>query len=151
MNSGQTTVSKRARVKARSKTVQAIYQWLLTSKEASDILGEFELDAQTLAKTDVAYFKDLFLGVIKHKEELETHFSGLLDRSLDELDAIERAILLIGSYELEHHIELPYRIVVNESIELAKTYGAEESHKYINGVMDKLAHQLRTVEMQQSV
>lgn len=151
MDRDKQAVSKRARVKARRNTVQAIYQWLLTSKDASDILGEFEYDAQTLAKTDVAYFKDLFLGVIRHKDELETHFSGMLDRSLDDLDAIERAILLIGSYELVHHIELPYRIVVNESIELAKTFGAEESHKYINGVMDKLARQLRSIEMQQSV
>ncbi len=151
MNNGQQAISKRARVKARRNTVQALYQWLLTSKEASDILSEFENDAQKLAKTDIDYFKDLFLGVIKHKDELETHYSDLLDRAIDELDAIERAILLIGSYELEHHIELPYRVVVNESIELAKTFGAEESHKYINGIMDKLAQQLRSMEMQQRV
>ena len=147
----QQAVSKRARVKARRNTVQALYQWLLTSKEAADILSEFELDAHTLAKTDVDYFKELFLGVIKNKTELETQFIDLLDRSLDDLDAIERAILLIGSYELVHHIELPYRVVVNESIELAKTFGAEESHKYINGIMDRLAQQLRSMEIKQSV
>ena len=86
--------------------------------------------------------------MIKHQNDLEKHFHSLIDRQIEELDAIERAILLIGCYEMEHYIELPYRIVVNESVELAKTFGAEESHKYINGVMDKIARVLRHTEIQ---
>ena len=150
MSAEQTTFSKRARVKARRNTVQALYQWLLTGKDSVDIIAEFENDAHSLAKSDVDYFKELFRGIIKHKSDLEAHFTAFIDRPVEELDAIELAILLIGCYELEYHIELPYRVVVNESIELAKTFGAEESYKYINGVMDKVAQQLRRLEMPQS-
>ena len=150
MSVGTQQINKRARVKARRNTVQALYQWLLTAKEAGDIITEFESDEHKLAKTDVDYFKSLFQGAIKHQSELEDHFSSYLDRPTNELDAIERAILLIGCYELEHHIELPYRVVVNEAVELAKLFGAEESHKYINGIMDKVAHQLRSIEIAQN-
>ncbi len=137
----------RARIKARRNAVQALYEWLMTGKEAADVIAEFENDEHKLAKTDIDYFKDLFKGIVKHKDELDQHVAELIDRPIDELDAIERAILQIGCYELEHHLELPYRVVVNESVELAKLFGAEESHKYINGVLDKVARQLRSSEI----
>lgn len=148
MNSNVQPIDKRARIKSRRNAVQALYQWLLTDKDVSEIINEFENDDHKLAKTDIDYFKSLIRGVVKYQTELEQHFELLIDRPIDELDAIERAVLLIGCYEMSHHIELPYRVVVNESVELAKTFGAEESHKYINGVMDKVARQLRQTEMQ---
>ena len=124
-----------------------MYEWFLTGKDVKDILTEFENDERKLAKTDVEYFKGLFKGIAKHSEELDKHIESLVDRPINELDAIERAILHLGCYELEHRLELPWRVVVNESVELAKVFGAEESHKYINGILDKVARQLRTTEI----
>jgi transcription antitermination protein NusB len=147
MSSPSPAISKRARIKARRNTVQALYQWFMTGKDVADVIAEFESDKHTLAKTDVDYFKLLLKGTIKCNDELDEQISKLLDRPVDELDAIERAILHIGCYELQHHIEIPWRVVVNESIELAKLFGAEESHKYINGILDKVAKELRTTEI----
>jgi N utilization substance protein B len=124
-----------------------LYQYFLTGKDVADVIAEFESDKQTLAKTDVDYFKSLLKGTIKCNEELDSQIETLLDRPVDELDAIERAILHIGCYELKYHLEIPWRVVVNESIELAKLFGAEESHKYINGILDKVARELRATEI----
>jgi len=147
MNSNVSAISKRARIKARRNTVQALYQWFMTGKDVGDVIAEFESDEQTLAKTDVEYFKLLLRGTIKHSSELDSRLTGLIDRPVNELDAIERAILHIGCYELEHHLEIPWRIIINESIELAKMFGAEQSHKYINGILDKVAKELRSTEI----
>lgn len=147
MSSTSPTVSKRARIKARRNTVQALYQCFMTDKEFSDIIAEFESDDQKLAKTDVEYFKLLLRGTIKCRDELDAQIEKLLDRSVDDLDAIERAILHIGSYELMYCQEIPWRVVVNEAIELAKLFGAEESHKYINGILDKVAKEIRPAEV----
>ncbi|HIF51474.1 MAG TPA: transcription antitermination factor NusB [Thiotrichaceae bacterium] len=147
MSTAPVKINKRARIKARRSTVQALYQYFLTGKDVADVIAEFESDKHTLAKTDVDYFKHLLRGTIKSNDELDAQISKLLDRPVDELDAIERAILHIGCYELQHHIEIPWRVVVNESIELAKLFGAEESHKYINGILDKVARELRSTEI----
>lgn len=140
-------ISKRARIKARRNAVQALYQWLMTGKDAADVIAEFEHDDHKLAKTDVEYFKQLLRGIINNNATLDLHLKDLIDRPIEELDAIERAILHIGCYELEYQLDLPYRVVVNESVELAKLFGAEESHKYINGVLDKVAKKLRSSEI----
>lgn len=150
MSAPSAAISKRARIKARRNTVQALYQCFMTEKDVSDIIAEFESDEHTLAKTDVDYFKLLLRGTIKCSEELDAQIEKLLDRPVDELDAVERAILHIGCYELKYHIEIPWRVVVNESIELAKLFGAEESHKYINGILDKVAKELRPNEINNS-
>jgi len=147
MSTAPVKINKRARIKARRSTVQALYQYFLTGKDVADVIAEFESDKHTLAKTDVDYFKLLLRGTIKSNDELDAQISKLLDRPVDELDAIERAILHIGCYELQHHLEIPWRVVVNESIELAKMFGAEESHKYINGILDKVARELRSTEI----
>jgi N utilization substance protein B len=150
MSSSSPAISKRARIKARRNTVQALYQYFMTNKDVADVIAEFESDEHTLAKTDVEYFKLLLRGTIKCNDELDAQIENLLDRPVAELDAIERAILHIGCYELKYHLEIPWRVVVNESIELAKLFGAEESHKYINGILDKVAKELRSVEINNS-
>ncbi len=147
MSAPSPAISKRARIKARRNTVQALYQYFMTEKDVAEVIAEFESDEYTLAKTDVEYFKLLLRGTIKRHDELDAQIENLLDRPVDELDAIERAILHIGCYELKFHLEIPWRVVVNESIELAKIFGAEESHKYINGILDKVAKELRSTEI----
>lgn len=137
----------RARTKARRNTVQALYGCYMTGKDVADVIAEFERDEHRLTKTDVDYFKALLNGIIKHNAGLDERLAGLLDRPLEQLDAIERAILQIGCYELVYHHEIPWRVVVNESIELAKLFGAEESYKYVNGVLDKVARELRSTEI----
>ena len=133
----------RQRVKARQNTVQALYQWLITNKDLDEVIAEFENDKYKLAKTDVDYFRSLLKGTITYHEELDAKIINLLDRPIEELDTIERAILHIGCYELEYHNDIPWKSVINESVELAKTFGAEDSYKYINGVLDKVAKELR--------
>ena len=133
----------RQRVKARQNTVQALYQWLITNKDLAEVIAEFENDEYKLAKTDVNYFRSLLKGTITYHEELDAKIINLLDRPIEELDTIERAILHIGCYELEYHNDIPWKSVINESVELAKTFGAEDSYKYINGVLDKVAKELR--------
>lgn len=150
MSTPSPAINKRAKIKARRNTVQALYQHFLTGKDVAEVIAEFESDKQTLAKTDVKYFKVLLKGTIKCSSELDDQISKLLDRPVDELDAIERAILHIGCYELKHRVEIPWRVVINESVELAKLFGAEESHKYINGILDKVARELRSTEINSS-
>lgn len=150
MSSSSPTISKRARIKARRNTVQALYQCFMTDKDVTDIIAEFESDEQKLAKTDIDYFKLLLRGTIKSRNELDALIEKLLDRPVKELDAIERAILHLGCYELKYCIEIPWRVVVNEAIELAKLFGAEESHKYINSILDKVAKELRPDEINNS-
>ena len=132
----------RERIKARQNTVQALYQWLITNKDLDEVISEFEDDEYKLAKTDINYFRSLLRGTIIHHEELDARIVNLLDRPIDELDTIERAILHIGCYELEYHHDIPWKSIVNESIELAKIFGAEDSYKYINSILDKVAKEL---------
>jgi N utilization substance protein B len=136
-----------ARVRARRSIVQALYQWGMSEKSMIDIIREFESERSELTKADVEYFREILKGVEEHLDELDGQLKPLLDRPIEGLDPVENAILHLGIYELLYHPELPWRVVVNESIELAKMFGAEQSHKYINGIMDKAAHQIRTAEL----
>lgn len=136
-------VSPHARVRARRNAVQALYQWLITDTAVQDIISEFETDRKELKKADTDYFKELLLGTEKYSAELETILRPYIDREIEQLDPIERAILNLGAYELKYQTDLPVNIVINESIELAKMFGAEESHKYVNGVLDQLAKAIR--------
>lgn len=136
----------KARRKAREFAVQAIYQWQVTQLPASEVLLQF-LVYDEIGRADQAYFKKLFNGVIEHVNELDKQIEPFLDRSLKEVSPVELAILRLGSYELMHCPELPYRVALNESIELSKLYGGTDSHKFTNGVLDKLAQQLRHIEV----
>ena len=136
----------RQRIKARQNTVQALYQWLITNKDLDEVMSEFENDKYKLAKTDVSYFRSLLKGTITCHKEFDARIVNLLDRPIEELDTIERAILHIGCYELEYHNDIPWKSIVNESVELAKTFGAEDSYKYINSILDKVAKELRQTQ-----
>ena len=137
---------KNARHKARELALQGLYQWLLAEEHADEIrmhLAEFK----GYDKADQKYLERLLNGVIADAPELEATFSPLLDRPIGELSPVERGVLLIGTYELAHVPDVPYRVVINEAVELAKSYGGTDGHKYVNGVLDKLAPSLRAAEV----
>jgi N utilization substance protein B len=136
----------RQRSRARHYAVQALYQWQLAGQDVGDIVAQF-LTGPEAAKFDNEYFRALLRGVTTHAAELAAHLSPHVDRPIAQIDPVERAILRLGAYELAHHPEVPYRVAINEAVELAKTFGAEEGHKYVNGVLDKVARALRAVEV----
>ena len=134
------------RRKARHYGLQALYQWSMAGSALSDIEAEFRTD-NDFRHTDGEYFTALLKGVASDVDALETLFSPCLDRALDDLDPIERNLLRMGTFELRDRIDVPYKVVINEAVSLAKKFGASESHRYINGVLDKVARELRSVEL----
>ena len=145
-HSGGKKTSPAARRKARRFAVQAIYQWQLAGANLAAIEAEFRTD-NDMSKVDLEYFHDIMHGVPREKSELDKKIEPLLDRRLDELTPVELAILRLGAYEMVHRIDVPYKVVINESVELAKTFGATDGHKYVNGILDKLAQRDRMVEI----
>lgn len=136
-----------ARHKARRFALQALYSWQVGGGTAQEIEAYYRSE-NDMCKTDVGYFHELLRGVIGNTEELDAGYATFLDRPVKELDPIERAILRIGVFELLRRPELPVRVAINEGIELAKMFGAtDDSHKYINGVLDKVARRLRAAEL----
>lgn len=127
---------------ARQAAVQALYQWDLTEQAPETILEHFIQEHDT-SEIDEEYFQLLVREVPLYHRELEAHIIPKLDRDLDDVDPVERAILRIGAYELEYRADVPRKVVINESVELAKTFGAELSYRFINGVLDKVATELR--------
>ena len=134
------------RSKARRLAVQALYQWQLTGQTAYDIGQQFAQD-QDLKGSDRDYFEELLTQVPRYAEELDEYLAPMLDRPLKEVDPVERAILRLGVYELRYRKDVPYRVVINESIELAKTFGGEQGHKYVNSILDLVAKKLRAAEV----
>ncbi len=135
----------RKRSRSRRLALQALYQWQVTGDDLGEIVNHF-LTENRDGKFEVDYFRDLVHGVPARLDELDGALKDHLDRPVEEVDLVERALLRLGTYELLAHPEVPYRVVINEAVELAKTFGAEQSHRYINGVLDKLARQLRPAE-----
>ncbi len=135
-----------ARRKARRALVQAIYQWQMTGASPAVVIKEFE-EGEALKNADPVFFADALRRIALHTNLLDEQFTPLLDRAHKDLDPVEMALLRLGVDELMHRPDVPYRVVIDEYVELAKTFGAEESHKYINGVLDKLSRQLRPVEV----
>ncbi|TCV94383.1 transcription antitermination factor NusB [Biostraticola tofi] len=131
-----------ARRRARECAVQALYSWQLSHNDIADIEVEF-LAEQDVKDVDVAYFRELYTGTATHAAELDKLMAPFLSRQLDELGHVERAILRLALYELSKRLDVPYKVAINEAIELAKTFGAEESHKFVNGVLDKAAPHIR--------
>ena len=135
----------RQRSRSRSLAVQALYQWQMAGQDVGAIINHFmvEQDAKTF---DTEYFEELVHGVPASLNKLDEALGACLDRSLEAVDPVERAILRLGAYELIKHPEIPYRVVINEAVELAKTFGAEKGHRYVNGVLDKAARAIRPLE-----
>jgi N utilization substance protein B len=140
------TSFSQARSRARRCALQAIYQWQVGGQSIAEVESQF-LAEQDLGQTDVAYFSELVQYIPVHVAELDARLTPYLDRSVAELDPVELAILRIGVCELAHHPEIPFRVIINEAVELAKVFGAEQSHRYINGVLDKVARDLRRAEL----
>ncbi len=139
-------MKKGSRHKAREAAVQALYQWQLTQQAPEQIENHFIHDHE-MADVDVEYFHRLVREIPRHLHELDDHIIPHLDREMAEVDPVERAILRLGAYEFEFQTEIPYKVVLNEAVELAKTFGGEHGHKYVNAILDKVAAKLRAQEI----
>ncbi|HEX2830751.1 MAG TPA: transcription antitermination factor NusB [Burkholderiales bacterium] len=137
---------KSPRRRSRELALQGLYQWQLTGKDTVLIATELA-ETEEFGKADVPYFRTLLNGAIERAGELDAAMTPFLDRATSELSPIERGVLLISGYELMNELEVPYRVVINEGIELAKAYGGTDGHKYVNGVLDKLAARFREIEV----
>ncbi|MCF6236680.1 MAG: transcription antitermination factor NusB [Gammaproteobacteria bacterium] len=131
---------------ARRSAIQALYQWQLTGQSASDIEKQF-IETRPVDKVHKKYFNELLSQTIKHIEALDEKIAPTLDRPIKEVNPVECSIIRMSTYELMYRPELPYRVIINEGVELAKVFGADKGHKFINGVLDKLAHQIRPEEV----
>lgn len=134
------------RTRARRRALQAVYAWQLSGATARDIVTQFAHE-QAREIADLAYFEDLVHGVETHLATLDAALAPHLDRTIDEVDPIERAALRIAAYEFARRQDVPYRVVINEALESVKRFGSEHGHTYVNGVLDRLAADLRGVEV----
>lgn len=125
--------------------MQGLYQWLVSREDAGAIEAHLS-DAQGFDKADHEHFQSLLYGVIRSLDELHAAIEPHIDRRIDELSPVEHATLLLGAFELARHPEIPYRVVINEAVEVAKTFGGTDGYKYVNGVLDRVAARLRPVE-----
>ncbi|MFW3614085.1 transcription antitermination factor NusB [Billgrantia antri] len=153
------SAGQQARRAARELAVQGLYQWHMTGKSATAIEAEFRSQlpdddledhenwAKVMQIADLALFHELLHNVVRFRADLDASIAPLLDRRLEDLDPIELAILRLGAYELSRRLDVPYRVVINEGVELAKSFGATDGHKYVNGILDKLAARLRSAEV----
>ena len=142
----QSNPAKSLRHRARELAMQGVYEWRLSGKNAT-LIERGTRDEKSLGRYDTEFFGQLLKGAIAQHEALSALIAPHLDRKLDELSPVEYSVLLLGAYELAHHPEVPYRVVINEAVELAKTFGGSDGHKFVNGVLDKLAAQVRATEV----
>ena len=132
-----------ARRLARSLAVQGVYSWQVSKNPVGDIEQQLLLEQNT-KHLDVGYFQDLLRGVAVHLGTLDEILKPFLDRPFEEIDLVEKAVLRVSAYELKYRVDVPYKVVINEAIELAKAFAAEDSHKFVNGILDKAVKRLRT-------
>ena len=133
------------RNRARRMALQALYQWQIARQDLSEIETQF-LVGPGVEQVDVTYFRELIHEIPAVNDTLQEAVDPLLDRPMVQLDPVERAILWIGAYELLHRPDIPYKVVINEGVDLAKTFGADQGHKFVNGVLDRLARVIRSRE-----
>jgi N utilization substance protein B len=138
--------SRTPRHRAREFALQGLYQWLLNNEDAGAIDAHIR-EAHGFDKSDAAHFDALLHGAIKEAAVLRSGLVPLIDRPIEQLSPVEHAALLIGAYELKHHAEIPYKVVINEAVELTKSFGGIDGHKYVNGVLDKFAAKVRETEI----
>jgi len=133
------------RSRARRRALQAIYAWQISGGNAQSVVAQFAHE-QAREIADLAYFEALVHGVLDYKKDLDEALLPFVDRSIDEVDAIERAALRVAAFELRYRMDVPYRVVINEAIESTKKFGSEHGHTYVNGVLDRAAVEWRKVE-----
>ena len=138
---------KSSRRRSREFALQGLYEWLLSGGEASVIEAHMR-EQDDFKKADAAHFDALLHGCVVEAADLDAVLARHVDRKTSELSPIEHGVLLIGTYELKHCVDIPYRVAINEAVELAKSFGGTDGHKYVNGVLDKAASELRPVEVQ---
>ena len=138
--------SRTPRHRAREFALQGLYQWLMNQEDAGAIDAHIR-NAHGFDKADAEHFDLLLHGTIRDVDNLRSEIVPLIDRAINQLSPVEHAALLIGAFELKHHIEIPYKVVINEAVELTKSFGGIDGHKYVNGVLDKLATSLRATEV----
>ncbi len=132
---------------ARELAVQGIYQWLLNRQPVTQLIAQLPAVADDDAEAfDEPLYHALLHGIVAHADELDAQLARFVDRPVTALSPVEHAVLLLGAEELAHHPQVPYRVAINEAVELAKTFGGTDGHKYVNGVMDRLAVALRGAE-----
>ena len=134
-----------ARSRARRRALQALYAWQMSGSSMKSVIDQFRHE-QDMEVADLEYFEDLLRGVEQHVAELDEALKPYLDREVEQIDPIERAALRLAAYELKHRLDVPYRVIINEAIEVTKRFGADHGHSYVNGVLDKLAAQVRGAE-----
>lgn len=134
------------RHRAREFALQGLYQWLLNNEDAGAIDAHIR-EAHGFNKADAEHFNAVLYGTIKEAPVLRAGLAPLIDRPLEQLSPIEHVAMLIGAFELTHHIEIPYKVVINEAVELTKSFGGIDGHKYVNGVLDKFAATVRNMEI----
>jgi N utilization substance protein B len=134
------------RRKSREFAVQGIYLWLLNQQPVNDVMTQLREDA-AYPEVDEAMLSSLLHGVVANVAELDLRIAHFVDRAMSELSPVEHAVLLLGTQELLHSLAVPYRVIINEAVELTKTFGGTDGHKYVNGVMDKIAAQVRSAEV----
>lgn len=142
MDATEGAVSPAMRHKARHFALQAIYQWQMTGDSASEIEKQF-LEDQPLKGADLDYMHDLISGVVANSNELDEIYSPHLSRPLKDLDYVDMAILRLATFELTYRQEIPFKVIINEAIELAKSFAEQDSHKFVNGVLDKVVKTMK--------
>jgi N utilization substance protein B len=146
---GKPAKPKSARRRSRELALQGLYEWLVSGTEAG-VIDAHMREQEGFDKADSAHFDALLHGCITEAVDLDAVLAKFVDRKTTELSPVEHAVLMIGSYELKHCLDIPYKVAINEAVELAKSFGGTDGHKYVNGVLDKTAGDLRPVEVQAS-
>jgi N utilization substance protein B len=136
-----------ARRRSRELALQGLYEWLIAGADAG-VVDAHAREREGFEQCDAAHFDLLLHGCIREHAELDAQLAAHLDRGIEQLSPIEHAVMLIGSYELLHCVEIPYKVAINEAVELAKSFGGTDGHKYVNGVLDQAAAALRSVEVE---
>ncbi|MBT8116432.1 MAG: transcription antitermination factor NusB [Gammaproteobacteria bacterium] len=139
------TFSAHARARARRYAMQALYQWDLSGTDLPLIRKQFLVN-EDFSNADQPYFTELLSDLPKKADVVDASIAEFIDRPIEQLDPVERAILRIAMYELLERIDIPYRVIINEAIQLTKKFGAEQGHAFVNGVLDKAAKNLRSIE-----
>ncbi|GLQ96952.1 transcription antitermination factor NusB [Dyella mobilis] len=145
MNSRPEGIDMAARSRARRRALQALYAWQMSGSSMTSVIEQFRHE-QDMEVADLEYFEDLLRGVERNVETIDEALKPYIDREVAQIDPIERAALRLAAYELKFRPDVPYRVIINEAIEVTKRFGADHGHSYVNGVLDKLAAQLRVTE-----